>query len=374
MPLVEAPRPTHNSPVAASPHPPSRLERGIAATLLVALAIGCFVVLRPFVAAILWGAILAYATWPVFGMVQRRLGIGRSAASLLMIVAAFLVMLAPLFLVVADVADGAKQLAKAGRDILAAGLPGPPDWIAAIPLVGSRVDDQWRSLSTQEQEIQGLLAPYAAAMGRWGLDKGVNVGIVLAQGALELALALFVAFFFYRDGEALAGRARDGLSRLLGERGPRLLAVAGNTVKSVVYGVLGTALVQATLMLVGLLVAGVPNAVLLAFVTGVTSPLPIGPPVVWLGAAAWLYATAGWGWAVFMLAWGAGLVSMADNVVRPLLISRGGTTPIVVTLLGILGGVIAFGFLGLFIGPTLLAVGYSLVHEWTTRHLAADAQ
>jgi len=191
---------------------------------------------------------------------------------------------------------------------------------------------------------------------------------------LELALALFVAFFFYRDGASLAARARDGLSRLLGESGPRLLSVAGNTVKSVVYGVLGTALVQAMLMLVGLLIAGVPNAVLLAFVTGITSPLPIGPPVVWLGAAAWLYATAGWGWAVFMLAWGLGLVSMADNVVRPLLISRGGTTPIVVTLLGILGGVIAFGFLGLFLGPTLLAVGYSLVSEWTARHPAAERQ
>ena len=209
-------------------------------------------------------------------------------------------------------------------------------------------------------------------MGRWGLDKGVNIGIVLAQGALELALALFVAFFFYRAGASLASRLRDGLSRLLGESGPRLLSVAGNTVKSVVYGVLGTALVQAMLMLVGLLIAGVPNAVLLAFVTGITSPLPIGPPVVWLGAAAWLYATAGWGWAVFMLAWGLGLVSMADNVVRPLLISRGGTTPIVVTLLGILGGVIAFGFLGLFLGPTLLAVGYSLVSDWTARHPAAE--
>ena len=360
--------------MAPSVLPPSRLERGVAAALLAALAIGCFVVLRPFVAAILWGAILAFATWPVFGLVQRRLHLGRSTAALLMVVAAFLVMLAPLFLVVADVADGAKQLVKAGKDILAAGLPGPPDWIASIPFVGTRIDEQWRHMTSEEQEIQVLLAPYAAAMGRWGLDKGVNIGIVLAQGALELALALFVAFFFYRDGASLASRLRDGLSRLLGESGPRLLSVAGNTVKSVVYGVLGTALVQAMLMLVGLLIAGVPNAVLLAFVTGITSPLPIGPPVVWLGAAAWLYATAGWGWAVFMLAWGLGLVSMADNVVRPLLISRGGTTPIVVTLLGILGGVIAFGFLGLFLGPTLLAVGYSLVSEWTARHPAAERQ
>jgi predicted PurR-regulated permease PerM len=117
-------------------------------------------------------------------------------------------MLAPLFLVVADVADGAKQLVKAGKDILAAGLPGPPDWIASIPFVGARIDEQWRHMTSEEQEIQALLAPYAAAMGRWGLDKGVNIGIVLAQGALELALALFVAFFFYRDGASLATGSR----------------------------------------------------------------------------------------------------------------------------------------------------------------------
>lgn len=345
----------------------NRLERGIAIALLAGLFIGCFLVLRPFVAAILWAAILAYATWPAFLAVERRLGVGRSTAALITILIACAVMLAPLFFVVTDFADEAGRMVRAVRDIIAAGIPGPPDWVQQIPLVGPRIEAQWRVIAEDRSELEAMVAPYAQVLGRWGLDAGVNLGIGLAQGTMELSLALFVMFFFYRDGAALAQRLEGGLVRIAGARGLRLLHVAGNTVQAVVYGVVGTALVQAMLMLVGLLIAGVPNAVLLAFLVGMTSPLPVGPPLVWLGAAVYLYLTAGIGWAIFMVAWGIGLVSMADNVVRPLLISRGGTTPIVITLLGILGGVFAFGFLGLFLGPTLLAVAYSLLHEWTAR-------
>lgn len=345
--------------------PPTRLERIIAGGMLAGLAIGCFLVLRPFVAAILWGAILVFATWPVFRWIETRLALRRWVAALLMILLAFALMVAPLTLVVADFADDARRLVGAGRQLLEAGLPAPPPWVAGIPMIGPLLDEEWRRVSADTAELQAMIAPYAQVVGRWGFDAGVNVGLGLAQGVIELALALFVAFFFYRDGAALAGRVQGGTFRLLGARGERLLAVASNTVQAVVYGVVGTALIQGLLMLIGLWIAGVPNALLLAFLTGVTSPLPVGPPFIWLGAAAWLYATQGLGWAIFMVAWGAGLVSMADNVVRPLLISRGGTTPIVITLLGIIGGVVAFGFLGLFLGPTLLAVGYTLLNEWT---------
>ena len=345
---------------------PSRLERGIAATLLVALAVGCLFVLRPFFAAILWGAILVYATWPVFVWLQKRLAIGRSTAALIMILIAFAVMVAPLAFVVADFADDVAALMREVNVVLAMNLPEPPAWVAGLPFVGAKLDEHWRRLSVDEPELQTLVAPYLEALGRWGWGKGVNIGIGLAQGTLELLLALFVAFFLYRDGTAIAARVEGGMVRLAGARGQRLLNVAGTTTQAVVYGIVGTAIVQASLMLIGLTIAGVPNALLLAFLTGITSPLPVGPPIFWLGAAVWLYATAGLGWCLFMLAWGAGIVSMADNVVRPLLISRGGSTPIVLTLLGILGGVLAFGFLGLFLGPTLLALAYSLIQEWTT--------
>lgn len=351
--------------IAPPPGPPTRIERGIAAALLTGLAIASFLVLRPFTAAILWAGILVYSTWPIFTAIQRRLGIGRSFAALLMILAAFAVLLAPLAFVVADFADDARRLVQSGRVLFADGLPPPPAWLATLPVVGHHLDEQWRRIASDAGELQVILAPYTQVLGRWGFDAGVNVGLGLAQGTMELALALFVMFFLYRDGATIAGRLQGGAIRLLGARGERLLNVAGNTVQAVVYGVVGTALIQGLLMLIGLWIAGVPSIVLLAFLTCLTSPLPVGPPLIWLGAAAWLYATSGLGWAIFMIAWGAGLVSMADNIVRPLLISRGGTTPIVLTLLGIIGGVLAFGFLGLFLGPTILAVFYTLVQEWT---------
>lgn len=348
------------------PAPPSRFERIIAGALLAGLGIGCLLVLRPFVAAILWAAILVFATWPVFRWFEERLRVRRWVAALLMILLAFVVMVAPLTVVVTDFAGDARRLINAGRELIAAGLPDPPGWLAGLPIVGAMLDEEWRRIGADTSELQVVLAPYAQVLGRWGFDAGVNVGLGLAQGVLELALALFIAFFLYRDGDKVAGRVQGGAVRLLGARGDRMFNVASNTVQAVVYGVVGTALIQAMLMLIGLWIAGVPNMLLLAFLTGVTSPLPVGPPFIWLGAAAWLYATKGVGWAIFMIVWGAGLVSMADNVVRPLLISRGGTTPIVVTLLGIIGGVFAFGFLGLFLGPTMLAVGYTLLNEWTT--------
>jgi predicted PurR-regulated permease PerM len=131
------------------------------------------------------------------------------------------------------------------------------------------------------------------------------------------------------------------------------------------YGLLGTALAQALVAAIGFAIAGVPAVMLLSVLVFVTSVAPIGPPVVWGGAALWLFATGQVGWGIFMLVWGALLISSVDNVVRPMLISRGSSLPFLLTLLGVLGGVIAFGFVGMFIGPTLLAVGYSLVTGWT---------
>jgi predicted PurR-regulated permease PerM len=343
----------------------SRLERGIAAVLLGGLAIACFFVLAPFIAAILWAGILVFATWPIFSRLRGRFGGRAGAAAGVMILAAFAVTLAPLALVIADFADEARSLVAAGREVFESGLPAPPAWINEVPFIGATIHAEWTRVAADRGELAALVAPYLQALGRFGFDAGKNVTIGLATGALEIGLALFIAFFLYRDGEFVRERIAGGLVRVAGARGERLLAVAAGTVRSVVYGVLGTAFVQGLLMLVGLLIAGVPHAMLLAFITCLVSPLPIGAPIVWIGAAIWLYLTSGWGWTIFMLVWGTGLVSMADNVVRPILISRGGSTPIVIVLLGIIGGVLAFGFLGIFVGPTLLALAYSLIQEWT---------
>jgi predicted PurR-regulated permease PerM len=144
-----------------------------------------------------------------------------------------------------------------------------------------------------------------------------------------------------------------------------VLTTVSRTVRGVMYGMLGTALAQALVAVVGFLIAGVPAVPLLGIGTFLFSLVPVGPPLIWGGAALWLFDQGRPGWGVFMLLWGFFLISGVDNVVKPLLISRGSSLPFLLVLLGVLGGVMAFGFVGLFIGPTLLAVGYSLLRNWT---------
>jgi predicted PurR-regulated permease PerM len=165
--------------------------------------------------------------------------------------------------------------------------------------------------------------------------------------------------------------------RVAGADALRLLEVAEGTIQGVVYGIIGTALAQAVLQVIGLLLAGVPGALLLGGLTFFLSVVPVGPPMVWGGAAAWLYFNGQMGWAIFVALWGFFVVSTVDNVIKPYLIARGANLPFVLVLLGVLGGVLAFGVIGVFIGPTLLAVGYRVMLEWSAMRQeeagAADA-
>ncbi|MEI2722746.1 MAG: AI-2E family transporter [Verrucomicrobiota bacterium] len=188
-------------------------------------------------------------------------------------------------------------------------------------------------------------------------------GLALGRGLLELALSILIAFFLFRDGGKAAERLSAAVVRIAGERGQHLLEVAGHTVRGVVYGILGTALVQAVIAGIGFLIAGVPGAGVLALLTFFLSVVPVGPPLIWLPAALWLFHQGSTGWGIFMLIWGVG-VSSVDNFVKPWLISQGSAMPFLLIFFGVLGGALAFGFIGVFIGPTLLAVGYRLVAEW----------
>jgi predicted PurR-regulated permease PerM len=175
---------------------------------------------------------------------------------------------------------------------------------------------------------------------------------------------VLIAFFFYRDGDAVQRRLRAAIERIAPERGKRYLDLAVGTMRGVVYGILGTALAQGVLMAIGLWIAGFQAAPLLGLATFFLSPLPVGPPLVWLGAAAVLFQQGETGWAIFIAAWGALIVSSVDNFVKPLIISRGSNLPFILVLLGILGGAVAFGFIGVFLGPVLLALGLALLREW----------
>jgi predicted PurR-regulated permease PerM len=156
------------------------------------------------------------------------------------------------------------------------------------------------------------------------------------------------------------------MDRVVGTRAENVLGIINNTVRSVMRGLLGTALAQGLVATIGFVIAGVPAALLLGVATFVLSLIPVGPPLVWGGAAAWLFYQGATGWGIFMLLWGFFLISAVDNVVKPMLISHGSNLPFILILFGVMGGVLAFGFVGVFIGPTLLAVGLSLIHEWAT--------
>lgn len=349
-------------PKPTPPAPTTAIERGIAVLLLGLLAAGCLIVLLPFTAAILWSAILVLATWPILLWLRARFGLGPTGAAAVMVIGAMLVLLVPMVLIVSDFADDAGQLIQSLREAFADGLPGPPPWVERLPMAGAAIAEHWRRLAADSGELRTLIAPYAQMLARWG----VNFGLTLAQGVLDLAIALFVAFFLWRHGEAFARRLAGGLVRLAGERGERLLGIAAQTVRNVVYGVLGTALVQGFIVLVGLAIAGVPNLLLLGFLAALASPIPlVGPALIWGPAALWL--AAGERWTALAVLVGAGVIaSLADNFVRPVLIARGGgEIPIALVLLGVIGGLVAFGFLGLFLGPTLLVLGFTLLKEWT---------
>ena len=235
----------------------------------------------------------------------------------------------------------------------------PPAWLAKVPVVGQQATERWQVLATDSAKLLEATKRFIEPVASLLLIASVAIG----RGLFQLALSIFIAFFLFRDGLAIGERLTAGVQRIGGERGMHLLEVAGNTVRGVVYGILGTGLVQALMAGIGFFIAGVPGAALLALLTFFVSVVPVGPPLVWIPAALWLFYQGSTGWGIFMLAWGV-LVSSVDNVVKPWLISQGSDLPFILIFFGVLGGALVFGFIGVFIGPTLLAVGYRLVEEW----------
>jgi len=180
-------------------------------------------------------------------------------------------------------------------------------------------------------------------------------------------LATFIGFFFFRDGDALMASIRSAFEHLAGGLADELLATIQNTVTGVVHGIFGTALAQALVAILGFYIAGVPGVLLLGIGTFFLSLVPVGPPLLWGGAAVWLFSQGQTGWAIFMVLYGLLVISSIDNFVKPFLISRSSNLPLLLIVLGVFGGVIAFGFIGVFIGPPVLAVGFTLVQLWIAR-------
>ena len=329
--------------------------------LVILLALGCFLILQPFIAAILFAAIVCITTWPLHAWLLSRLGDRPVLTSSLMTLLLMLVVLLPMLFLAAGLTDAVPPLLEKLRGAIEQIALGPPEWVGRIPFVGEQLDAYWRRLAENREELNSLLRQYYDPARRLLF----KIVALTGEGLLQLVLVLFIAFFFYRDGLALAERLRSGSRLLAGTLGEQMLALTRSTVMGVMVGIVGTAAAQAVVALIGFLVAGVPGAMLLAAATFFLSMIPIGPPLIWGGAAFWLYDQGQAGWAIFMAVYGVAVISSVDNFVKPLLISRTASLPILLIALGVFGGVLAFGFIGIFLGPVLLALGHVLVARWT---------
>jgi predicted PurR-regulated permease PerM len=325
------------------------------------LSIGCLYVLQHFLAAILFAACVVISTWPLYLKLLTQCRGRHTVAAMTMSLSLTLVVILPLALVAWTLADDVGNFYEQARIAIETGTITPPSWLKDIPLVGESISNYLDGLvHSRDQMIE--LARRMLEPARKFLLSG---GIVLGAGVAQVSLAAFVSFFLYRDGLAIVTALGIAMQRIMGEGAAKVAGIVGQTVRGVMYGLLGTALAQALVAALGFAIAGVPGVPLLGVATFILSLVPVGPPIVWGGAAIWLFNQGQNGWGVFMLVWGLVLISGVDNVVKPMLISRGSSLPFLLVLLGVLGGVLAFGFVGLFIGPTLLAVGYSLLRDWT---------
>lgn len=330
--------------------------------LVVLLIVGCIAVLLPFVGALLFALVIWVCTWDIYrDRVLPRLGGRDTLGASLMVLLLVLILLVPTIFLAGALASGADRLIDLVKPYVEQGLPAePPDWIAAIPLFGQQLVDFWHEVASSREALNTLLAQGVAPARQFLLAAGG----VAANGLLQLALVLFVVFFLYRDGEVVAAALYGGARKLGGELGEGLVDKARGTVLGVMLGIVGTAAAQSSVAMIGFFIAGAPAPVLLAFATFFLSMIPVGPPLVWGGAALWLYGQGELGWAIFLALYGLLIISSIDNVVKPILMARGAGLSVLIVALGVFGGVLVFGFIGIFLGPVLLALGHMLLTRW----------
>ena len=342
-----------------------RIDLLIRVVLAVAVSIGCYFIIKPFLTAIIIAAILAVVTWPMFARARSSMGGSTAVPAAMMVFLLIVGVLIPTSFLLIALAQQIPKGISVIRQWISSGFTIPPA-IADIPGIGPWLHEQLlfaidpASLSTT---MQKLLEPLSAAL--------LNVAFNISNILMQLALVTFIVFFFYRDGAWFADRTQTLMKRVSGNLSSELTKILVNTTRSVVFGLVGTALGQAVVAGIGFWIAGVPGILMLCTLVFVLSIVPIGPPLVWGPAAIWLYTQGETGMAVFLVLWGLLAVSSVDNFIKPILIARGSSLPLGLIFLGVFGGVIAFGFLGLILGPILLAVGVAMLQAWLKNPMIA---
>ncbi|MGQ0835650.1 MAG: AI-2E family transporter [Gammaproteobacteria bacterium] len=346
------------------------LRRLIVAALLIGLTVLSFQVLQPFIVPVVWATILAYVTWPAYTRLLAALRARRTIAALLMTLALTTAVILPTVWLITLLRTEAVNVYRDFAAVLAAGGPKLPESLLRLPWVG-----EWL------RELSERMASDPRALGdeiRLLLDRSFDEVRLIVGGVgrnvVKLLIAVVSLFFLYRDGPSFAAQVTSVLEQLLGSRVHSYLAAIGQTVKAVVYGLVLAALAQGSLAGLGYWVAGFDAPAFLAALTTLAALIPFAVPLVWGSAGIWLLATGKTAAGIGLLIWGATAVSWIDNVVRPLVISNQTRIPFLLVLFGVLGGLTAFGLVGLFVGPVILAILIAIWREWLLESRPAYAR
>ncbi len=327
------------------------------------LAMASFWVLRPFLLAGIWGATIVVATWPTLRAVERRLWGRRGLAVAVMTVVMLVIIAVPLATAVIGVAERSDQIVAWSKSGVAFLLAGPPEWVARLPLVGRKLAERWQTIArASSDELTAQAAPYLGDVARWIIGQIGTVGALLIQ----LLLTVIVAAILYVNGESAAAGVLAFARRLSGPAGERAAVLSARAIRAVALGIVVTALIQSVIGGIGLALTGVPYPLLLASVMFLLGVAQIGPFPVLLGAVIYAYWANGTFWGTLMLLW-ALVTGSLDNVLRPILIKRGADLPLLLIFAGVIGGLFAFGLIGLFVGPVVLSVTYTLLEEWVAQ-------
>lgn len=342
-------------------HPSRDITRTTLAVLFIVILAGASGwILYPFLQALLWATMIVVSTWNFMLSLQGRLWGKRSLAVMAMTLVLLLVFIIPSTLAVISVVERVDDIVAWVRSLSAFTLPPPPAWIENLPLAGPKAAERWRQLAAAApEELSARLTLHARDIARAVVAQAGNLGLLIVQ----ILLTVIISAVLYAKGETAGRGVCRFARRLAGKHGEDAAILAAKAVRGVAYGVILTALIQAFLAWIGLVFARIPAATVLAAFIFVLCVAQLGPHLVMLPVAAWLFWTGESLWGTVLLVWGI-FVGLLDNVIRPVLIRRGADLPLILIFAGVIGGLIALGVIGLFIGPVMLAVTYTLLKEW----------
>ncbi|WP_168397087.1 AI-2E family transporter [Acinetobacter indicus] len=328
-----------------------------------------FHVLKYFIVPVVWATIIAYMTWPLYQSVQRMCGPRPTLSATIMMILVTLVVGIPLTFAIFILQHEGRNLYYELQKQVFSGHLNVPDFIRDLPFVGKEISRSLREINEDPNSIINSISIWIQGhlnYGRFLLSE-------ISRNLIKLGFAMLSLFFFYRDGQTILNQVSKALEMVIGPRVHHYLDTISETTRAVVYGVGLTAIAQALLAGVSYFVAGVPNPMVLTIVTFLFALIPFGPPLAYGSVALWLFSQGQTIEAIGVMAWGVCVVSTADNVIRPLVISGATQIPFLLIMFGVLGGIASFGLIGLFIGPVILAVLLAIWREWLHETNEAEA-